>query len=92
MAAGVSVGALLGARGAASGLDLDLLAGSTGLDRRITLPHLDGSNPHSRAVTENATTVTWTVRATSPVAAVRVEVAADKAGTARTGRVVLRQP
>jgi HPr kinase/phosphorylase len=40
MAAGVSVGALLGARGAASGLDLDLLAGATGLDRRITLPHI----------------------------------------------------
>ena len=40
MAAGVSVGALLGARGAASGLELDLLAGATGLDRRITLPHI----------------------------------------------------
>jgi HPr kinase/phosphorylase len=38
--AGVSVGTLLGARGAAIGLDLDLLAGSSGLERRITLPHV----------------------------------------------------
>jgi HPr kinase/phosphorylase len=38
--AGVSVGALLGARGAAGGLDLDLLAGAAGLERRITLPHV----------------------------------------------------
>ena len=36
----VSVGALLGARGAATGLDLDLLAGAAGLDRRITLPYV----------------------------------------------------
>ena len=40
MAGGVSVGALLGARGAASGLDLDLLAGAGGLERRIALPHV----------------------------------------------------
>jgi HPr kinase/phosphorylase len=40
VAAGVSVGALLGARGAASGLDLDLLAGAGGLERRIALPHV----------------------------------------------------
>jgi HPr kinase/phosphorylase len=38
--AGVSVGALLGARGAASGLDLDLLAGAAGLERRISIPHV----------------------------------------------------
>jgi HPr kinase/phosphorylase len=37
---GVTVGALLGARGAAGGLDLDLLAGATGLERRITLPYI----------------------------------------------------
>ncbi len=37
---GVTVGALLGARGAASGLDADLLAGSSGLDRLITLPYI----------------------------------------------------
>jgi HPr kinase/phosphorylase len=37
---GVSVGALLGSRGAASGLDLDLLAGAAGLERRITLPYV----------------------------------------------------
>jgi HPr kinase/phosphorylase len=37
---GVSVGALLGARGADGGLDLDLLAGAAGLDRRITLPYI----------------------------------------------------
>jgi HPr kinase/phosphorylase len=35
----VSVGSLLAARGP-SGLDLDLLGGSTGLDRRITLPYI----------------------------------------------------
>jgi HPr kinase/phosphorylase len=38
--AGVTVGALLGARGAGTGLDLDLLAGAAGLDRRITLPYI----------------------------------------------------
>jgi HPr kinase/phosphorylase len=37
--AAVSVGSLLGARGA-SGLNLDLLAGATGLERRITLPYI----------------------------------------------------
>ncbi|MEZ5320168.1 MAG: HPr(Ser) kinase/phosphatase [Vicinamibacterales bacterium] len=36
--ASVSVGTLLGARGAGNGLDLDLLAGAAGLDRRITSP------------------------------------------------------
>lgn len=35
-APGVPVGALLGVRGATSGLDLDLLAGAAGLDRYIT--------------------------------------------------------
>jgi len=37
---GVTVGALLGARGVSGGLHLDLLAGSAGLDRRITLPYI----------------------------------------------------
>ena len=37
---GVSVGSLLGARGAAAGLDLDLLAGAAGLERRISLPYI----------------------------------------------------
>lgn len=37
---GVAVGSLLGARGSASGLDADLLAGSAGLDRDITLPYI----------------------------------------------------
>ncbi len=40
MPAAVSVGSLLGARGAAGGLDLDLLAGAAGLERRITLPYI----------------------------------------------------
>jgi HPr kinase/phosphorylase len=40
VSAGVTVGALLGARGAAGGLDLDLLAGAAGLDRRITIPYI----------------------------------------------------
>ena len=40
MTAAISVGALLGARGAVSGLDLDLLAGAAGLDRQITLPYV----------------------------------------------------
>jgi HPr kinase/phosphorylase len=40
VATGVTVGALLGARGAAGGLTLDLLAGSAGLDRRISLPYV----------------------------------------------------
>ena len=40
MPGGVTVGALLGARGAAGGLDLDILAGATGLERRITLPYI----------------------------------------------------
>lgn len=37
---GVAVGSLLGARGSASGLEADLLAGSAGLDRSITLPYI----------------------------------------------------
>ena len=37
---GVPVGALLGVRGATSGLDLDLLAGAAGLERHITLPYV----------------------------------------------------
>lgn len=37
---GVPVGSLLGARGAASGLDADLLAGSAGLNRLINLPYI----------------------------------------------------
>jgi HPr kinase/phosphorylase len=40
MAGAVTVGALLGVRGAPTGLDLDLLAGAAGLERRITLPHI----------------------------------------------------
>lgn len=40
MSLGVTVGTLLGARGAAGGLNLDLLAGAAGLDRRVTLPHV----------------------------------------------------
>jgi HPr kinase/phosphorylase len=36
----VTVGTLLGARGSASGLDLDVLAGAAGLERRITLPYV----------------------------------------------------
>src|SRR5690606_6703297 len=38
MSAGVSVGTLVGLRGGTSGLNLDVLAGATGLDRRITIP------------------------------------------------------
>jgi HPr kinase/phosphorylase len=37
---GVSVAALLGARGAGTGLDLDLLAGAAGLERRVTVPYI----------------------------------------------------
>lgn len=40
MSAGVTVGTLLGARGTATGLDLDLLAGAAGLERKITLPYV----------------------------------------------------
>ena len=40
MTGGVSVGALLASRGADAGLELDLLAGASGLERRITLPHV----------------------------------------------------
>jgi HPr kinase/phosphorylase len=39
-APGVPVGALLGVRGATSGLDFDLLAGAAGLDRHITLAYV----------------------------------------------------
>lgn len=38
MSAGVSVGSLVGLRDESSGLNLDVLAGSAGLDRRITIP------------------------------------------------------
>jgi HPr kinase/phosphorylase len=37
---GVTVGTLLGSRGAAAGLAVDLLAGASGLDREITLPYI----------------------------------------------------
>jgi len=37
---GVSVGSLLSARAGAEALDLDLLAGAAGLERRITLPYI----------------------------------------------------
>lgn len=40
MSTGVTVGALLGARGVSGGLHFDLLAGAAGLDRRITLPYI----------------------------------------------------
>ena len=40
MTGGVSVGALVGARGADNGLELDVLAGAAGLERRITLPYI----------------------------------------------------
>ncbi|ODS59437.1 MAG: HPr(Ser) kinase/phosphatase [Acidobacteria bacterium SCN 69-37] len=40
MSAGVSVGTLVGLRGEASGLSLDVLAGAAGLERRITMPFL----------------------------------------------------
>jgi HPr kinase/phosphorylase len=39
-AGGVTVGSLLGARGSTIGLDLDLLGGAAGLERRITLPYI----------------------------------------------------
>jgi len=39
-AAGVTVGSLLGVRGSTTGLDLDLLGGAAGLERRITRPHI----------------------------------------------------
>ena len=40
MTGGVSVGSLMTSRGGPSGLDLDLLAGSAGLERRITMPYI----------------------------------------------------
>jgi HPr kinase/phosphorylase len=40
MSTGVSVGALVGLRGESSGLNLDVLAGASGLDRRITNPYV----------------------------------------------------
>lgn len=40
MTGGVSVGSLLSARGGSDALDLDLLAGAAGLERRITLPYI----------------------------------------------------
>ena len=40
MSAGVSVGTLVGPRGQASGLNLDVLAGAAGLDRCITIPFI----------------------------------------------------
>ena len=42
MATGVTVGTLLGARGVSGGLNVDLLAGAAGLERRITSWRRDG--------------------------------------------------
>lgn len=58
---------------------------------RITLPHLDGSNTHTRAVAERSATASWIVRATAPTASIGVVVAADKGGVVRTARVPLRR-
>jgi hypothetical protein len=57
---------------------------------RVTLPHLDGSNRHSKAVTATSHTASWIVRRTAADAAVQVTVAADKGGTQRTERVPVR--
>ena len=56
---------------------------------RTEMPHLDGSNPHSKAVSERSYVVRWEVRATAPDAAVRITAAADKAGVVRTAWVTL---
>jgi hypothetical protein len=56
---------------------------------RTSIPHLDGSNAHSKAVTERSYVVRWEVRATAADAAVRITAAAAKAGVARTEWVVL---
>jgi Zinc carboxypeptidase len=57
---------------------------------RVTLPHLDGSNRHSKAVTASSHTVSWIVRRTSADAAAQITVAADKGGTVHTERVPVR--
>ena len=51
---------------------------------RTILPHLDGSNPHSKVVTEPSHTVQWVVRASAADAAFRVVAGADKGGVARS--------
>ena len=51
---------------------------------RTVLPHLDGSNPHSRVVTETGSTLSWVVQAQREDAAIQISARADKAGTAAT--------
>ena len=57
---------------------------------RIRIPHLAGSNPFLRAAQERSRVVSWVVRPSGADAAVRVTASSDKAGTARTGWVVVR--
>jgi len=54
---------------------------------RRVIPHLAGSNPYLRAVTETSRTVSWVVRPTGAERAVRVTASSDKAGTVRSGWV-----
>jgi hypothetical protein len=56
---------------------------------RTTIPHLDGSNPHTKAVSERSYSLRWEVRATAADAAVRIIAASDKAGVVRTTWVKL---
>ena len=56
---------------------------------RVSIPHLDGGNPHSKAVTERSHGVTWVVRATGPSPSLRIAARADKGGVRRTAWVEL---
>lgn len=65
---------------------LELVEGS----RRVTLPHLAGSNPYLEAATASSGVASWVVRRTGGESAVRVTVRSDKGGTLRSAWVVVR--
>ena len=67
-------------------LGVEIVEGSP----RTVIPHLAGSNPFLEAVTEQSRTVSWVVRPTGGERAIRVTAQSDKAGTARTGWVLVR--
>lgn len=57
---------------------------------RTVIGHLAGSNPFLEAASERSRTVSWIVRSVGDERAVRVTAQSDKAGTVRTGWVLVR--
>ncbi len=59
-------------------------------ERRTNIGHLAGTGPFLPGLAPTEQTVTWRIRTTGASATVRVVAASDKAGTVRSGGVVVR--